>query len=326
MPRWTDLPDEPGPQVREFAVQLRRVVDRSGLSVSAVADRTGYDRASWERYLDGRSLAPEGAVLALAEVTGADPARLTALREPAARARSHVETHGGGTAEATWTGLAAAPRGEFGPAEGAAPAPRRPGTPTPVRPGVAGPAGVPPAIPGPAAAPRARADGTTGGGRRGLLFLTATAGVLVIAAGAFWLTDGGPGEGRAGAPAASPSPAASPGFPTPPGVGCGGPGCEGKDAEAMGCGGALVVTAKSATVRTTLVEVRYSAACGAAWARITQAGPGDVVQVAVGAVRRSDTVRTLGDTSAYTPMVAVDGPAQARACVTLASGQKGCTP
>ncbi|MGK5643518.1 helix-turn-helix domain-containing protein, partial [Streptomyces sp. URMC 126] len=49
MPRWRALPDELDPQVREFASQLRRLVDRSGLSISAVADRTGYSKTSWER-------------------------------------------------------------------------------------------------------------------------------------------------------------------------------------------------------------------------------------------------------------------------------------
>lgn len=42
MPRWKALSDELDPQVREFAGQLRRLVDRGGLSIAAVADRTGY--------------------------------------------------------------------------------------------------------------------------------------------------------------------------------------------------------------------------------------------------------------------------------------------
>ena len=70
MPRWRALPDELDPQVREFASQLRRLVDRSGLSIAALADRTGYSKTSWERYLNGRLLAPKGAIVALAEVTG----------------------------------------------------------------------------------------------------------------------------------------------------------------------------------------------------------------------------------------------------------------
>lgn len=81
MPRWRALPDELDPQVREFASQLRRLVDRSGLSIASVADRTGYSKTSWERYLNGRLLAPKGAIVALAEVTGTNPIHLTTMWE-----------------------------------------------------------------------------------------------------------------------------------------------------------------------------------------------------------------------------------------------------
>lgn len=91
MPRWRALPDELDPQVREFVEQLRRAVDRTGLSVAAVADRTGYSRTSWERYLHGRLLAPKGAVVALAEVTGTPPIHLITMWELAERAWSRSE-------------------------------------------------------------------------------------------------------------------------------------------------------------------------------------------------------------------------------------------
>src|ERR1700753_298572 len=100
MPRWKALPDELDPQVREFASQLRRLVDRSGLSVAAVADRTGYSRTSWERYLGGRLLAPKAAVLALAEVTGTSPVHLTTMWEVAERAWSRSEQRHERTMEA----------------------------------------------------------------------------------------------------------------------------------------------------------------------------------------------------------------------------------
>ncbi|WP_324603683.1 helix-turn-helix transcriptional regulator [Streptomyces sp. SPB78] len=61
MPRWKALPEGLDPQIREFTGQLRRLVDRAGLSVAALADRTGYSKTSWERYLGGRLLAPERA-------------------------------------------------------------------------------------------------------------------------------------------------------------------------------------------------------------------------------------------------------------------------
>ncbi|GAA3297700.1 hypothetical protein GCM10020295_31230 [Streptomyces cinereospinus] len=154
------------------------------------------------------------------------------------------------------------------------------------------------------------------------MFLAGAVAVVVAAGGAYHLT-GAVGD-RPVAATASPSPAT--GADLPPGVKCGGDSCTGKDAEAMGCTGDLVSTDRTATVGSTVVEVRYSRTCGAAWGRITQAAPGDEVQVTVGAVKKSGSLTAAGDTIAYTPMVAVQEAAEATACATLASGERGCTP
>jgi hypothetical protein len=171
MPRWKALPDELDPQVREFASQLRRLVDRSGLSVAAVSDRTGYSKTSWERYLNGRLLAPKGAIVALAEVTGTNPVHLTTMWELAERAWSRSEMRHDMTMEAIRISQARAALSEFGPtpakggksgkqerAEG--------GTTAAPRPGVAGPAGVSPTIPpqGPAERDRDRPSHRAGKG------------------------------------------------------------------------------------------------------------------------------------------------------------------
>ncbi|MFF8969602.1 DUF2690 domain-containing protein [Streptomyces sp. NPDC014995] len=310
MPRWKDLPDELDPQIREFAGQLRRIVDSGGLTLAQLADRTHYGRASWERYLNGRLLAPKGAVVALAEVTGTDPAPLITLWELAERAWSRTELRHDLASEAVRLSRAR--------------------TVTAPRSGITGPAGGSPALPpvpeGPGEAPLEDVGPPAGRhARRPALFLAGVVGVVTVAVGAFLLTDGGtPRESRTAAGPSSPS--ATPGPSLPPGVLCGGADCTGGDAEEMGCGGDLVTTAASVTVGTTLVEVRYSRTCGAAWGRITQAGPGDEVQVQVGAVRRTGDITTAGDTIAYTPMVAVREPGEARACATLASGRRGCTP
>ncbi|MFF0461047.1 XRE family transcriptional regulator [Streptomyces mexicanus] len=503
MPRWKALPDELDPQVKEFTCQLRRLVDRSGLGVAALADRTGYSRTSWERYLGGRLLAPKGAVVALAEVTGTNPVHLTTMWELAERAWSRAELRHDRTMEAIRIAQARAALGDFGAAapgaelggtgpdsgpgpdagkgreggsassapgaralgiagpagvfptvpsqpsasdadarENAAahegtPAPGReraagegsdgrgragaavPGSPAPGSPAPgtkdrfdddpgsggrapregsgpapgggtaqrgnswglagyrgpsqagrrrgAGPAqgahddapGTPPPgpdahddapgtpAPGPHGEPRPprrpqspqppRPAGTTpaptptatpgGGGirrRQSTMFLAGLVGVLVVIGAVFYAT-GGDGDRGSRSAAKPPSPAVTTDPDLPPGVKCAGSGCTGKDAEAMGCSGELVTTARSVTVGTTVVEVRYSRTCGAAWGRITQAAQGDQVQVVVGARKETDTVAQAGDTIAYTPMVAVKDAAQARACVTLASGRKGCT-
>ncbi|MER5603154.1 DUF2690 domain-containing protein [Streptomyces sp. NPDC002265] len=360
------MPDELDPQVGEFVSQLRRLVDRGGLSISAVADRTGYSRTSWERYLNGRLLAPKGAIVALAEVTGTSPVHLTTMWELAERAWSRSEMRHDMTMEAFRISQARAALGEFGaPSVGTDPPGKgraaRQGGGAMVTPGIAGPAGVAPTVPqqpgrpdvdarqrdqaarrgsgprpGPyGAPPQGEGPGTGGPGadgpvgspgkRRATMFLAGLVGVLVVMAGVFWFaTDDGDGKGEAGA-AGSPSVSAGTTAALPAGVKCSGAGCTGKDAESMGCSGALVATAERATVATTVVEVRYSATCKAAWGRITGATQGDKVQVTVGTARQSGSITAAGDTIAYTPMLAVRDAGEAKACATLASGRQGCT-
>ncbi|MEU2621219.1 DUF2690 domain-containing protein [Streptomyces sp. NPDC007157] len=347
MPRWKALPDELDPQVKEFATQLRRLVDRSGLSVAALSDRTGYSKTSWERYLGGRLLAPKGAIVALAEVTGANPVHLTTMWELAERAWSRSEQRHDMTMEAIRISQARAALGEFGgppvpstsTTTAGGKAPRRAGSAV-ATPGIAGPAGVSPTIPPQPTAPDAnRREGTgsrgpaapgvpgaPGGGRRRLtMFLAGVVGVAVVVAAVFFLTDhGGDGKkNRSGATSSAPSTSA--GTDLPAGVKCAGTGCTGKDAEAMGCSGDLVTTARTATVGATTLEVRYSSTCGAAWGRITGAARGDSVRVTAGTTTETGDITAVGDTIAYTPMVAVRDAAQAKACATLASGRTGCT-
>ncbi|MFG2354666.1 DUF2690 domain-containing protein [Streptomyces sp. NPDC048521] len=453
MPRWKGLPEDLDPQIKEFTSQLRRLVDHSGLGIAALADRTGYSKTSWERYLGGRLLAPKGAVVALAEVTGTSPVHLTTMWELAERAWSRAEMRHDRTMEAIRISQARAALGEFGAAEATGgPSARKSGS-TTVTPGVAGPAGVSPTIPaqptapdadarenaargtgtdhrgpagpgtadegaggsvpggrnswgvagweaaggglredagrGPAAGddvrdatgeanassggnswgvagyrgpsqasarpgtrPPARPDAPAGtpdtpspyagqpaapqpepgpaakgtaGRQRITMFLAGLVGVLVVIAAVFFFTNGGGGDKNEGA-AKSPSPTAGTRTSLPPGVKCSGSACNGKDAEAMGCSGDSVTTAKSATVGTTTLEVRYSKICGTAWGRITGGTQGDTVQVSAGKVRQTGDITAVGDAIAYTPMVAVKDAAEAKACATLASGRTGCTP
>ncbi|MFD8431584.1 DUF2690 domain-containing protein [Streptomyces coelicoflavus] len=108
------MPDELDPQIREFTSQLRRLVDRSELSVASVADATGYSKTSWERYLNGRLLAPKGAIVALAEVTRTNPMHLTTMWELAERAWSRSEMRHDMTMEAIRISQARAALGEPG--------------------------------------------------------------------------------------------------------------------------------------------------------------------------------------------------------------------
>ncbi|GHF28467.1 peptidoglycan-binding protein [Streptomyces griseoluteus] len=94
--RWKALPDSLDDRVQQLVVQLRRLKDRSGLSLSSMASKTGYSRSSWERYLNGKALAPREAVEELARVSGAEPTRLLVLHELAQEAWRREEV----TAEA----------------------------------------------------------------------------------------------------------------------------------------------------------------------------------------------------------------------------------
>ncbi|MEU6279000.1 DUF2690 domain-containing protein [Streptomyces sp. NPDC047028] len=369
MPKWNALPDELDPQIKEFIGQLRRLVDRSGLGVAALADRTGYAKTSWERYLGGRLLAPEGAVVALAEVTGVHPAHLTTFWELAERAWHRTETRhdrtmeanrvsearaaleepgdrdrtgdgkdagsGGGAAGNSWrmagyrgpspSGAPPAPSSSPSRASGAS------GAAVPDGPGwtqasVPGPYGPPPEDRRPGDEGAVGGGGSGGAGRQRLtMFLAGVVGVLVVIGAVFFFTRAGGGaNGKDTAASTSPSPSSRPDLPA--GVKCAGSACTGKDAEAMGCSGDLVTTVKSVAVGTTILEVRYSKTCGAAWARITGAAQGDQVRVLTGGkTRQSGAISAPGDTIAYTPMVAVGSAARAKACATLASGRTGCT-
>ncbi|MGW8885116.1 XRE family transcriptional regulator [Streptomyces sp. NPDC055749] len=353
MPRWKALPEELDPQVKEFTGQLRRLVDRGGLSLAAVADRTGYSRTSWERYLNGRLLAPRGAIVALAEVTGTDQSHLTTMWELAERAWSRSEMRHDMTMEAIRISQARAALGEFGSAPAVGGTGRRGGTGVSTAP-EAGPGhadevidgirlpsvpvqrgpvtAVPrqPSRPAPGTPPPHGPAGGSGtrepGSRRKLtMLLVGMAGALLVVAGAVLLAgQGGDGEGRASdaKPSASPT-AKAPALPA--GVECVGADCTGQDPEVMGCGGELARTVSSATVGGSLVEVRYSKTCAASWARITEAAPGDTVRINAGAGGQDGTVDVGPDTDAYTPMVAVKKPADAKACATLTSGTEGCT-
>ncbi|AXK32926.1 XRE family transcriptional regulator [Streptomyces armeniacus] len=120
MPRWKALPDGLDPQISEFTSQLRRLVDRSGMSLATIADRTEYSKSSWERYLNGRLLPPRGAVQALADVTGTEVRHLATMWELAERAWSRSEMRHDMTMEAIQVAQARAalsPTGET-PAKG----------------------------------------------------------------------------------------------------------------------------------------------------------------------------------------------------------------
>ncbi|MER6916968.1 DUF2690 domain-containing protein [Streptomyces sp. NPDC000594] len=203
MARWKALPEDLDPEVREFAEQLRRLVDGSGLSIAAVSDRTGYSKTSWDRYLNGRILAPKGAVVALAEVTGASPVHLTTLWELAERAWSRAEARHDRTMEQIRISQARAALGVPEPAGRDAVPPA--GSTTGSTAGTAGTAGGrtpggdgPESVTGPGHRRAASAQGAgrkDGGRRRNVMVLASVAGVVAVVAAAVFLTGVGGGGG-----------------------------------------------------------------------------------------------------------------------------------
>ncbi|MGD9483399.1 DUF2690 domain-containing protein [Streptomyces sp. TRM70308] len=345
MPRWKPLPEELDPQIREFAEQMRRLVDRSGLGLAALADRTGYSKTSWERYLSGRLLPPQGAISALAEVTGTDVRHLATLWELAERAWSRSEMRHDMTMEAirisqAREALRAAEEqgppagrrragersgGRPRPAPGARPAPARADRPAqPAGPGhAAAGAGRAARARRPAGAPGRAAAARPSGARRAVMLLAGGATALAVLAAAFFVMDLSGGGGKAAAePTAAPSTDTGPDLPE--GVRCTGEDCTGEDPELMGCGGRYAQTVGDALIGAAYVELRYSEVCGAGWARVAAAQPGDTLRVT--ADSDASAAEDLGDkTEGYTMMVPARDAEAIRACVERAGQRQGCT-
>ncbi|MFE0625412.1 helix-turn-helix domain-containing protein [Streptomyces sp. NPDC058864] len=79
------MPETLDGAARRLAVHLRRMKDRSGLSVPALAARTASSTGAWEQYLNGVRIPPRDAVEVLGQLSGADYDRLMALWELADR-------------------------------------------------------------------------------------------------------------------------------------------------------------------------------------------------------------------------------------------------
>ncbi|MEU3605954.1 DUF2690 domain-containing protein [Streptomyces sp. NPDC035033] len=345
MPAWKSLSDELDPDVRTFTERLRLVIDRSGLGVAAVAERTGHGPDAWEAYLNACRPVPRSAVVALSDVTGADLGPLTAQWEHADRAwrrpghaapaapppESPEPAVRDGVGDAVRDGIQDAVR-DGGPGavrggiQDAVPDGRRAPEDAPAERTMRIRKAVPPGpgpepAPGPAPAPRKPRRASP------LLYVAGIVGAVLVVIAAVLLADLGgsapPPAAAPTAPATTSAPAPAPSLPD--GVRCTGADCGGRDPEAMGCGGPLATTVALTRVGAALVEVRYSEVCAAAWARITGAAAGDEVSVQAGTAVRVANVPAGGDTDAYTAMIPVGSGGAARACAALTGGEDGCT-
>jgi hypothetical protein len=83
---WQRLPEDLPPEVRHFVEQLRRLKDRTGLSLVSLGARTAYSKSSWHRYLNAGQPPPRHAVIALCELAGEDTERISVRWELAIQA------------------------------------------------------------------------------------------------------------------------------------------------------------------------------------------------------------------------------------------------
>ncbi|WP_328956915.1 helix-turn-helix domain-containing protein [Kitasatospora purpeofusca] len=96
---WKQLPDDLSDPARRLTEELRAVKDATGLSLSELATRTHYSRASWERWLNGKRVITEQALDALVGAVDCDGPKLRALWElTAAEGATAGDTAAGDTA------------------------------------------------------------------------------------------------------------------------------------------------------------------------------------------------------------------------------------
>ncbi|MDJ1135989.1 helix-turn-helix domain-containing protein [Streptomyces iconiensis] len=355
---WADSGQALPPECVRLAEALRELRARSGLSLAALSSRTAYSKSSWERYLNGKTLPPRHAVVALCQVARAPAGRPLALWELAeavwsGRGAAGAEREGTALVPGPAGAAATADAGDGGEAAGAGEAP-----------GGGGAVGT-----GEAAGAGARGGGRWGGerwrgGRWGAVRLVAPAVLgAAVCAGAFALTlllwpspsHSSPPSSEPAAPGSS-APASSArdegggqrdgdggdgGADRAEGaeaardvrdvvVGCRDARCTGKDPVQMRCGaGEPPRTLRTLRVGGRTLDVRFQPECGAAWVRMWGQRVGDRVEVrAPGAEPQSEVIDDEYETGQRrsTPMVAVAGDdiGDVRACLVSRRGTREC--
>ncbi|MER7704760.1 DUF2690 domain-containing protein [Kitasatospora sp. NPDC097605] len=270
---WKQLPDDLSDPARRLTEELRAVKDATGLSLSELAVRTHYSRASWERWLNGKRVVTEQALDALIGAVECDGPALRALWDRTAAAAADADE---GTAPE-----AAAPDAEPDAEPGAEPD--------------AGPGAATAAEGAQDAEPARDAEPAARPARRRPVALVAAAVVaalLLALAGVQVLSPGDSGDGAAptaatvpaSAPATQPAspPAAVPANPAPPVPACQALGCVHKDPKPTGCGGDAR-TLLTTNIGKVVVYLRYSQKCQAAWAGISEGQPGDQATITTSA-------------------------------------------
>lgn len=307
---WKQLPEELSEPARRLAEELRAIKDTAGLSLSELATRTHYSRASWERWLNGKRIVTEQALDALVGTVDCDGAALRALWR---RAVAEPEAAGPATAPG------AAPDTAPGESPSASPAacPGTDGTDGEdggrERPAVtdrsAGPGEAAAEEPADEPLPSGREPGPVpvAWWRRPAALLSGAAVlalVLVLVGLRFGRHDG---QASAASEPAAPSAATVTATAAMTDPACQGVGCAHKDPKTTGCG-KDARTLQTQVIGKVVVYLRYSQTCRAAWAAITEGEPKDYATITDG-TGDSETALIHWGYDNYSPMLSAADPA-----------------
>ncbi|MET8586434.1 DUF2690 domain-containing protein [Streptomyces collinus] len=280
---------------------LRELKDGTGLSLAQLADATTFSKSSWQRYLNGGSLPPRSAVVELCRLAGEPADHPLALLDIARTDRTSRAPH------------------DTEPPVGRPPVPpvqQLTGTPEEAPP--------PPLSPVPAAASSGTAPITTAATHptppphHRFTLLTTLASLLTLVLGALVLFHLPPPHREQAQP--PPAHASSTTGPL-----CRHRSCQDKDPLTTRCGAEPQTLAEHETATGAWIEIRYSPACGASWARMWGAALNDRVEVRAGGPNgpvhsARVTNRTEADTYVHTLMSVVEPRTSLRACFTPAEG------
>ncbi|MEU3569615.1 DUF2690 domain-containing protein [Kitasatospora sp. NPDC036755] len=288
------LPEELSEPAKRLAEELRTIKDTAGLSLSELATRTHYSRASWERWLNGKRIVTEQALDALIGTVACDGAALRTLwRQAVAEPVPDGGPEPGACAE---PGVGAAVQRPAADDE-----PRSPEEPPATEAGFA--AGEQAAAEAPAAGPEP--DPAPWWLRpTALISGAAVLALLLVLVGLRISRHDGQAAAADGTTAtAGASASARPG-PTDPA--CQAVGCAHKDPKTTGCG-KDARTLQTQVVGKVVVYLRYSQTCRAAWAAITEGQPKDYATITDG-TGDSETALIHWGYDNYSPMLNAADP------------------
>jgi transcriptional regulator with XRE-family HTH domain len=323
---WKSLPIHLSDPARLLTERLREVKDVQSLSLSEIARRTHYSKASWQRWLNGERLVTVQALEALLAQVGGDAECLRALL-----ARADAPTVDD-TAAAPDPAPLPLPLPDDVPVPGSPASDAAPLERPLERPAGSGAEEDVAEVPAPAGSGNGAAGEDSPAVRPGrswlrepglLLSSAGLATIVVLAAACVTLLVDPPS--RSGA---TPSPAAASAAPSAATVTQGAPdclgiGCIGKDPQLTGCG-ADAVTLLTGNVGKVILYIRYSPSCHAAWAKLTDGAPKDRATITTSAGQSATALIHWGY-DAYSPMVDASGPKVIlQVCGRQPQGQ-GCT-